>query len=48
MLPDTVKFTVIVVALAGLVYGAAVLLSTYPPESTPITRPLPNDKLRQK
>jgi hypothetical protein len=47
VIPDTVKFVMIVVAMAGAIYGAIWGLATFPPEPTEVVRALPVDKLRQ-
>ena len=33
-IPDTVRFLLVVAALAGAVYGGACALATFPPEQT--------------
>jgi hypothetical protein len=48
MLPDTVKFIVIIGLIAGAVYGSAYGLATFPPEPAPVIKSLPHEKLRQK
>ena len=48
MLPDTVKFLVIVGAIVGIVYGSAWALAHFPPEQHAITKSLPHERLRQK
>ncbi len=47
VIPDFVRFVLVVAALAGAVYGAAWTLATYPPEPSEVIRSLPHDKLRQ-
>jgi hypothetical protein len=44
--PDTLRFIVIVGIIAGIVYGGALALASFPPEQTEITKPLPHEKLR--
>jgi hypothetical protein len=44
-MPDTLKFIIVLSALAAGIYGAAWTLANFPPEQTEITRPLPNEKL---
>lgn len=46
-MPDSIRFLLILVVLAAAVYGAALGLSSFPPEQTEAVRPLPSDKLRQ-
>ena len=47
VIPDTLRFLVVIAVLAGAVYGGALALATFPPEQSEIIRPLPHDKLRQ-
>ena len=47
-MPDTVKFVVYIGLVAGVIYGAAYALASFPPQQTEITRPLPHVKLRGK
>ena len=47
MIPDTVRFLLVVAAIVGAVYGGALALATFPPEQSEIIRPLPHEKLRQ-
>jgi hypothetical protein len=44
--PDTLRFMLVVGIIAGLVYGGALALSSFPPEQTEIIKPLPHEKLR--
>jgi hypothetical protein len=46
MIPDSVRFLLIVACLAGAVFGGAWVLAHVPPEQTEIVKPLSNDKLR--
>jgi hypothetical protein len=48
MLPDTVKFIVIIGLVVGAIYGSAYGLATFPPEPAPVIKSLPHEKLRQK
>jgi len=48
LMPDTVKFAFVVAAIAGVIYSAALVLASFPPQQTEITRPLPHVKLRGK
>lgn len=47
MIPDFLRFIILLAALAGAVYGGAYALGTYPPEPTDVIRSLPHEKLRQ-
>ena len=47
-MPDTVKFVVYIALVAGVIYGAAYALASFPPQQTEITRPLEHVKLRGK
>jgi hypothetical protein len=47
-MPDTIRFLLVIVGLAGLVYGSAWVLAHFPPEQTEIVKALPHDNLRQK
>jgi hypothetical protein len=44
--PDTLKFLIVVGAIAGIIYGGALALASFPPEQTEIIKPLPHEKLR--
>jgi hypothetical protein len=46
VIPDFLKFILIIAALVGAVYGGALALATYPPEQSDVIRPLPHEKLR--
>ncbi len=48
MLPDTVKFLLVVGMLAGAVYGSAWALANFPPEQGEVIKPLPHERLRQR
>jgi hypothetical protein len=47
MIPDTLKFLLVVGAIAGAVYGSAWSLAHFPPEQTIVTRSLSNERLKQ-
>jgi hypothetical protein len=47
-LPDTIKFILVLGVLAGVIYGGALALASFPPEQSEIIKPLPHEKLRQK
>lgn len=47
VIPDFLKFILVVAALVGAVYGGALALATFPPEQSDVIRPLPHEKLRQ-
>ncbi|MCA0432249.1 MAG: histidine kinase [Proteobacteria bacterium] len=47
VIPDFLRFIILLAALAGAVYGGAYALGTYPPEPTDVIRSLPHEKLRQ-
>jgi hypothetical protein len=47
-MPDTVKFVVFIALVAGVIYGVAYALASFPPQQTEITRPLEHAKLRGK
>lgn len=46
-IPDTLRFLLVVAALAGAVFGGAYALATFPPEQSEVIKPLPHEKLRQ-
>jgi hypothetical protein len=46
VIPDFLKFILIIAAIVGAVYGGALALATYPPEQSDVIRPLPHEKLR--
>jgi hypothetical protein len=48
VVPDTVRFLLIIACLAGAVYGAAWGLANYPPEQAEIVKALPHEKIRQQ
>jgi hypothetical protein len=48
MIPDTIRFLLIIACLSGAVYGVAWSLASFPPEQTEIVKQLPHEKLRQK
>jgi hypothetical protein len=48
VVPDTVRFLLIIASLAGAVYGAAWGLANYPPEQAEIVKALPHEKIRQQ
>jgi hypothetical protein len=47
VIPDFLKFIIVVGVLAGIIYGGAWALATFPPEQSEIIQPLPHEKLRQ-
>ncbi|MBG1233358.1 histidine kinase [Aestuariivirga litoralis] len=47
-MPDTFKFLLVIGVLAGLVYGGAFALASYPPSQIEITKALPHDRLRTR
>lgn len=47
MIPDFLKFILVVAALVGAVYGGALALATFPPEQSDVIHSLPHEKLRQ-
>jgi hypothetical protein len=47
VIPDFVKFSFVVGAIAAVVYGAAWTLATFPPEPQTVVTALPHEKLRQ-
>ena len=48
MVPDTLRFLLILACLAAAVYGSAWGLANFPPEQTEIVKSLPHEKLRQQ
>lgn len=46
-IPDTLRFLLVLAALAGAIYGGAYALATFPPEQSEVIKSLPDDKLRQ-
>ena len=47
LIPDTLRFLMILAAIAGAIYGGAFALATFPPEQSEIIKSLPHEKLRQ-
>jgi hypothetical protein len=47
VIPDFLRFILVVAALAGAIYGGAWALATFPPEPADVIRSLPHEKLRQ-
>jgi hypothetical protein len=47
VIPDFLRFTIVIAAIIGAVYGSAWLLASFPPEPSEIVRSLPNDKINQ-
>jgi hypothetical protein len=47
VIPDTVKFVLVLVLIAGAAYGSVWGLATFPPEQSEMVKALPHDKLRQ-
>jgi hypothetical protein len=47
LIPDTIKFLLVVAAIAGGIYGSAFGLATFPPEQSEIIRPVFSDGLKQ-
>jgi len=47
VIPDFLKFILVVAALVGAVYGGALALATFPPEQSDVIHSLPHEKLRQ-
>ena len=48
LVPDSLRFLLILACLAGAVYGGAWALANFPPEPSEIVKPLPHEKLRQQ
>ncbi len=48
MIPDTVKFILVIGMIAGASYGAVWGLATFPPEQSEVIKALPHEKLRQE
>jgi hypothetical protein len=48
ILPDSLRFLLVVGILAGSVYGGAWALANFPPEQSEVVRALPHEKLRQR
>lgn len=48
IMPDTVKFVLVLAVLGGSIYGGAWALSHFPPQQTEIVKALPSEKLRAK
>jgi hypothetical protein len=48
VIPDTVKFLLVIGCIAGAAYGAVWGLATFPPEQAEVIKSLPHDKLRQE
>ncbi len=47
MIPDTVKFILVLGVIAGFAYGSVWGLANFPPEQSEVIRALPHEKLRQ-
>lgn len=47
-MPDTIRFLIVMLCLAGAIYGGAWALAHFPPEQNEIVRSLPHEKLRQR
>jgi hypothetical protein len=47
LIPDTVKFLLVVLLVAGAAFSAVWGLATFPPEQGEVVRALPHEKLRQ-
>jgi hypothetical protein len=47
VIPDFLKFIIVIAALAGAIYGGALALATFPPEQSDVIQALPHEKLRQ-
>lgn len=47
MIPDTLKFLLVLGLIAGAAYGSVWGLATFPPEQAEVSKALPHDKLRQ-
>lgn len=46
-IPDTIKFILVVGAIAASIYGGAYGLAHFPPEQSEIVRPVFSDALKQ-
>jgi hypothetical protein len=44
VMPDSLRFILVVAILAGLGYGAAWYLSSFPPAPTQVVKALPHDR----
>jgi hypothetical protein len=47
VIPDTVKFIVVLCLIVGAAFGSVWGLATFPPEQSEVIKSLPHDKLRQ-
>jgi hypothetical protein len=47
VIPDTVKFFLVLGVIAGFAYGSVWGLAHFPPEQAEIIKALPHEKLRQ-
>jgi hypothetical protein len=47
LIPDTLKFLLIISAIVASVYGSAYGLSQFPPEQSDIVRPVFSEALKQ-
>ena len=43
-MPDTLRFLLTILVLTGVVYAAAWVLSSYPPQPREVVRELPHDR----
>jgi hypothetical protein len=48
MIPDSLRFLLILACLVGAVYGAVWALANFPPEPAEIVKALPSERLRQQ
>jgi hypothetical protein len=47
VIPDTLKFIVVLGLIAGFAFGSVWALAAFPPEQAEVIRALPHEKLRQ-
>jgi len=45
-MPDSLRFLIVIMVLAGVVYGGAWWLANFPPETVEIEKSISNDRLR--
>jgi hypothetical protein len=47
VIPDTLKFLIVILLIVGTAFAAVWGLATFPPEQADVVKSLPHEKLRQ-